>query len=204
MHKINTLKNYLGTYIIYAYMVNFERCKVLVKAVEKLSKTEVEELFKIIHKKTTNYTRNNNGIFINLAWITDDILEEMEHYVQFCNSSHIELKKYESICDVLNNSIKNTKIDTQKNFKNKQLKVPTMKTSISNQQSTSEVLNTIQIKSESDMNVNDDTIEDEPGIYSMLSSSVRYTMFKKKFAKQCNQIRLQDYTSDLVRDTYVM
>lgn len=182
-------------------MVNYERCKELVKAVENLSKTEVEELFKMIHKKTTNYTRNNNGIFINLAWVHENILEEMEKYVQFCTSSRIELKKYESICDVLNNNIKNTKTDTQKNLKNKQIKIPTTK--ITTPQSTSEVLNTIKIKSETDMNVNDDTIEDEPGVYSMLSSSVRYTMFKKKFAKQCPQPRVQDGTNELIKEDFI-
>jgi hypothetical protein len=131
-------------------MVDFDRCKKLVKAVESLSKTEIEELFKIIHKKTANYTRNNNGIFINLAWVSDDIIGELENYVQFCNSSHIELKKYESICDVLNNSIKNTKNDTQKlNFKIKQQKTTkqnaTHSATQNPPQSTTEVLNTINL-----------------------------------------------------------
>ena len=185
-------------------MTDFDRCKRLVKAVESLSKTEIEELFKIIHKKNTNYTRNNNGIFINLAWVSDEILDELEHYVQFCNSSHIELKKYESICDVLNNSIKNTKNEGQKlnNLKIKQQKTISKQTP----QSTSEVLNTIKIKSDLDMNATEETIEaieDEPGVYSMLSSSVRYTMFKKKFAKLAYQTRLQDYESDLQKDNYV-
>ena len=182
-------------------MVNYDKCKKLVKAIESLSKTEIEELFKMIHKKTINYTRNNNGVFLNLAWVSDDILEELENYVQFCTSSCIELKKYESICDVLNNSIKNTKTDTQKLYKYKASKIVINKPST--QPSTTEVLNNIQIKSESDMN-GDDAIDDEPGLYSMLSSSVRYTMFKKKFAKQCNQSRLQDYTNELVKETYVL
>jgi hypothetical protein len=186
-------------------MVNYERCKRLVKAVESLSKTEIEELFKMIHKKTTNYTRNNNGVFLNLAWVSDDIIEEMENYVQFCTSSHIELKKYESICDVLNNSIKNTKTETQKIYKTKNIKTTTKAnaSTSANQPSTTEVLNNIQIKSELDMNANDDVQEDDAGVYSMLSSSVRYTMFKKKFAKQCYQTRLQDYTNDLVKDDYI-
>jgi len=179
-------------------MVNHDRCKQLVKAVESLSKTETEELFKMIHKKTANYTRNNNGIFINLAWVTDDIIEEMENYIQFCTSSRIELKKYESICDVLNNSIKNTKSDTQKTcFKNKQVKA------VANKSTTNELLNKIKIKTEADMNMNEYVIDEEPGVYSMLSSSVRYTMFKKKFAKLCYQSRLQDYASELVKEEYI-
>ena len=191
-------------------MLEYDRCKRLVKAVESLSKTEIEELFKIIHKKTSNYTRNNNGIFINLAWVPDDIIVELENYVQFCTTSHIELKKYESICDVLNNSIKTSKTDQKTTFKVKQQRsIKQNQTNQTNQNSVtnvSEVLNNIKIKSDIDMNASEeiiDAIEDEPGVYSMLSSSVRYTMFKKKFAKLCYQTRLQDYESDLQKDKYI-
>ena len=104
----------------------------------------------------------------------------------------------------LNNSIKNTKNEGQKlnNLKIKQQKTLAKQVP----QSTSEVLNTIKIKSDLDMNATEETIEaieDEPGVYSMLSSSVRYTMFKKKFAKLAYQTRLQDYESDLQKDNYV-
>ena len=69
--------------------INIDRCKQLVNIVKKLSKTETEELFKMIHKNIKNYTRNNNGVFINLAWVDNDILEKIEQYVHFCSSSRI-------------------------------------------------------------------------------------------------------------------
>lgn len=79
-----------------------ERRKKLVSAVEKLSDTELEELFKMIHSNGCNYTKNNNGIFLNLAWIDEELLNKLEKYIEFCNKSRIEIKMYESLCDVLN------------------------------------------------------------------------------------------------------
>ena len=191
-------------------MLDYDRCKKLVKAVESLSKTEIEELFKIIHKKTSNYTRNNNGIFINLAWVPDEIIVELENYVKFCTTSQIELQKYESICDVLNNNINSSKTEQKTNFKIKQQRSIKQNNQINNASSNnvivSDVLNNIKIKSDVDMKTieeNIDIIEDEPGVYSLLSSSVRYTMFKKKFAKLCYQTRLQDYESDLQKENYI-
>lgn len=83
-----------------------ERCRKIAAAVESLSQMEMEELFRIIHDpRRTCYTRNNHGVFINLAWISEDLLKKIEEYVQFCHRSHHELKKYESICDVLNSKL---------------------------------------------------------------------------------------------------
>ena len=61
-----------------------ERCKQLVTAVENISENEMEEIFKMIHSHGCTYTRNNNGLFINLTWISEDLLTELEHYVKFC------------------------------------------------------------------------------------------------------------------------
>jgi hypothetical protein len=83
-----------------------ERCKQLVAAVENISQNEMEEIFKMIHNHGCAYTRNNNGLFINLAWIPEELLKELEQYVKFCNRSQTELKKYESICDVLNTKLR--------------------------------------------------------------------------------------------------
>ena len=80
---------------------HLQRCKSLVMAVEKLSHTEIEELFKLIHRRRTMYTRNNNGVFLNLTWLDEDTLTCLESYVQFCTRSRTELLKFESICDVL-------------------------------------------------------------------------------------------------------
>lgn len=79
-----------------------ERSKKIASMVESLSQTEIEELFRIIHRYRFNYTRNNHGVFINLSWVPPALLVQLEEYVEFCQRSKHELRKYESLCDALN------------------------------------------------------------------------------------------------------
>jgi len=74
-----------------------------------LSQNELEEIFKIIYKNNNNYSKNNNGVFINLCWLDIDTLTKINNYINFCIKSHNEINKYEVICNILNDSIINTK-----------------------------------------------------------------------------------------------
>jgi len=76
---------------------------------ENLSQNELEEIFKIIYKNNNNYSKNNNGVFINLCWLDNDTLLKINNYINFCIKSHNEITKYEVICNMLNDSITNTK-----------------------------------------------------------------------------------------------
>jgi hypothetical protein len=156
----------------------------LVTAAENLSITEKEELFKIIHKAHTNYTRNNNGVFVNLAWLPLNILEDLEIYVQFCTNSQEVLCKYESLCDLLNTSLvhKKKKEDTKQ--------APTPTSVLNNTIDTMEVVENVV-----------PAPNDEEERHSNSSSSMRYAIFKKRFARQAgpashfeNDLRLEAYT----------
>ena len=72
-----------------------------------LNQNEIEEIFKIIYKNNSTYTKNNNGIFINLNWLNEDTLINIDNYINFCIKSHTEIDKYENICNILNDSINN-------------------------------------------------------------------------------------------------
>jgi len=76
---------------------------------ENLSQNELEEIFKIIYKNNNNYSKNNNSVFINLCWLDNDTLLKINNYINFCIKSHNEITKYEVICNMLNDSITNTK-----------------------------------------------------------------------------------------------
>lgn len=82
-----------------------ERCKKLVQSISKLETTEIHELFKLLHTNKCEYTRNNYGVFVNLSWLSSEMVEKIETYVAFCNKSQTEVKKYESLCDLLNRNI---------------------------------------------------------------------------------------------------
>lgn len=87
-------------------------CKNIKSQLEQLSENEIEELFKIIYKNNNNYSKNNNGIFINLSWLDYDTIVKINNYINFCIKSHNEINKYEVICNMLNDSINNKdKID---------------------------------------------------------------------------------------------
>lgn len=92
-----------------------------------LNPNEIEEIFKIIYKNNNNFSKNNNGIFINLCWLDIETLNKINNYINFCIKSHNEINKYEVICNMLNDSINtktdeivNDNIDNQKTLLNKQ------------------------------------------------------------------------------------
>ena len=76
--------------------------------VSKLTENENLELFKIILDTKANYTKNNNGIFLNLNWIEEELLVKINNYILFCIKSQNEISKYELMKTFLNDTI-NTK-----------------------------------------------------------------------------------------------
>lgn len=86
-------------------MNKIELCKNIRDNISKLSINEMLEIFKIINSNDTKYTKNNNGIFINLKWIDEDILNKINDYIEFSLKSQNEMNKYEIIKNNLNDSI---------------------------------------------------------------------------------------------------
>ena len=91
-----------------------EICNNIKIRIANLSQNEIEEIFKIIYKNNNNYSKNNNGIFINLSWLDMDTINKIDNYINFCIKSHNEINKYEVICNMLNDSI-NSKDKTDDN-----------------------------------------------------------------------------------------
>jgi|688.fasta_scaffold1034564_1 hypothetical protein len=89
-------------------MNKIDLCKAIQANVSKLTESENLELFKIILDTKANYTKNNNGIFLNLNWIEEELLSKINNYILFCIKSQNEISKYELMKTLLNDSI-NTK-----------------------------------------------------------------------------------------------
>ena len=89
-------------------MNKIDLCKTIQANVSKLTDNENLELFKIILDTNANYTKNNNGIFLNLNWIEEELLLKINNYITFCIKSQNEISKYELMKTLLNESI-NTK-----------------------------------------------------------------------------------------------
>lgn len=93
-------------------MNKIDICKKIQSNICNLCPNEIDEIFKILHKNNSTYTQNNNGIFVNLNWIDEDILIQINNYINFCLKSQTEINKYEIMRNLLNNSINNKeKID---------------------------------------------------------------------------------------------
>ena len=74
---------------------NIHYKKNLVSQIEQLSSLEQIEIFKLIKDETKYYTENLNGIFINVNILSDNLLEKIENFVEYCNKQRIELDKKE-------------------------------------------------------------------------------------------------------------
>ena len=89
----------------YLIMNKIDLCKTIQMNVSKLTESENLELFKIILDTKANYTKNNNGIFLNLNWIEEELLVKINNYILFCIKSQNEISKYELMKTLLNDSI---------------------------------------------------------------------------------------------------
>jgi hypothetical protein len=102
-------------------MNKIEICRKIKIEINNLNQNELEEVFKIIYKSNNNYSKNNDGVIINLSWIEDDILDQIYNYINFCIKSHNEISKYENLCNNFSHVINNKeKIeDTENDIINK-------------------------------------------------------------------------------------
>jgi hypothetical protein len=76
-------------------VTKIEICKKIQTNVATLNTTELEEIFKIIYNGECKYTKNNNGLFVNLNWIDIGIINKINDYINFCISSREEIKRHE-------------------------------------------------------------------------------------------------------------
>jgi len=101
-----------------------ELCNIIKNNIANLNQNELDEVFKIIYKNNNGYTKNNNGIILNLSTMNEDLLEQIDNYINFCIKSHNEINKYEVLCnnfsDVINNKDKTEENELEIANKNKQ------------------------------------------------------------------------------------
>lgn len=68
-----------------------EKLKLLKKEIESLQENEHLEILKIINKSSIKYSENKNGIFVNMNRLPDNIIEEIQSFLNFCKSNKMEL-----------------------------------------------------------------------------------------------------------------
>lgn len=67
----------------------------LLERIALFSKTEQHEIFRMLVAHNVPYTVNQNGVFFNMVHVSEAILDEVEHFVDFYTKNKTELDAIE-------------------------------------------------------------------------------------------------------------
>jgi hypothetical protein len=61
--------------------------------IDNMSEDEVTEIFRIVLKNGEKYSKNNNGVFINISKFKPETLQEITQYINYCeaNNAYIDM-----------------------------------------------------------------------------------------------------------------
>ncbi len=76
-------------------MADFEKKKILFEEIKKLSRIEMEELYKIIRKQKEEISENSNGMFFDLLTVKEETLDKIKEWISFCNQNRESFEKRE-------------------------------------------------------------------------------------------------------------
>ncbi len=66
---------------------DYEKRKLFLNNLKILTRTEKEELYRILKDSTAEYSENSNGIFFDVCKLPAHIFERMSQYVEFCRKN---------------------------------------------------------------------------------------------------------------------
>lgn len=88
--------------------------------IEKCSIIEYQEIYNIIKKSNSNYSKNINGVFIDLQKLDEDIITQIYNYITFCSKLNKNINDYEIIKnEIIQNNFQITQDDD--NLENEQV-----------------------------------------------------------------------------------
>ena len=88
-------------------MVEYKEKKELVYKINNLLPIQQNEIFNIFHKHNFNYSKNNNGVFINITNINDILENEINKYINFIEHNQERLETIETTCENMYNNTNN-------------------------------------------------------------------------------------------------
>ena len=75
--------------------INYKNLEKLQKSIEKLSHEHHLQIGKILYKHNIKLTHNNNGIFVNLNNLSQDIIDLLWKYLEFISNQEKYINKDE-------------------------------------------------------------------------------------------------------------
>jgi len=79
------------------------KIQIIKNEIVKCSMFEYQEIYKIIKSNNSSYSKNINGIFIDLQRLDSSIIDQIHTYIMYCNKLTKNINAYE---DIKNNIIK--------------------------------------------------------------------------------------------------
>lgn len=79
------------------------KLKYIRDSIEKLDKNNHVDILRIFMKKDIYINENKNGVFINLTDLSNDIIDEIETYINYVNEQKIDFDHIEKQKDELEN-----------------------------------------------------------------------------------------------------
>jgi Bromodomain extra-terminal - transcription regulation len=76
---------------------DYEQRKEFCKEINTLSRSELEELYKILRREGGAFSENSNGIFFDIAGLPAPIFNALWKFLQFCKSNAKDLEERSKI-----------------------------------------------------------------------------------------------------------
>jgi hypothetical protein len=71
-------------------MASYEQRKHFLEQLGSLSRSEMEEIFRIIKRQNDIFSENTNGIFFNVSDLRDDTFIRLNEFMEFCMKNREE------------------------------------------------------------------------------------------------------------------
>ena len=63
--------------------------------IEKMERIHQQRIFDILKSSNIDFTKNNNGVFINMSLLNKEIIDEIKNYILYVELQQQQLKKVE-------------------------------------------------------------------------------------------------------------
>ena len=86
--NVNSHKQYRNILLIIVVRMqtsNLDKLETLKMNIESLNKFHQIEILKILSKRLCKLNENKSGVYVNMSFLPDDILEELNKYIEYVN-----------------------------------------------------------------------------------------------------------------------
>jgi hypothetical protein len=71
----------------------YERRRRIWESIKTLTKSEQEELFRILKRANAEFTENTNGIFFDLSKLEQGVFETIVTFLEFCAQNRVNFEQ---------------------------------------------------------------------------------------------------------------